>query len=96
MLGRLRMNVDDAVDALVNVATAIFPEGSQEVASPEINSKILKEAIGDMLQTRGLALNTRMYERNNPQTACKVYANPYETKHTMTHFYQYFIRSNIN
>jgi hypothetical protein len=72
MLGRLRMNVGDAVDVLINVATAIFPEGSQEVTDPEANSRKLKEAIEDILQTRGLAVNTKMYERNNPQTECKV------------------------
>jgi hypothetical protein len=72
MLGRLRMNVDDAIDALINVATAIFPEGSQEVIDPETNSTKLKEAIENMLQTRGLAVNIKMYERNSPLTGCKV------------------------
>jgi hypothetical protein len=72
MLGRLRMNVNDAIDALLAVATAIFSEGSQEVPDPEINSKKLKGAIEDMLQTRGLPLNTKMYDRNSPQTGCKV------------------------
>ena len=72
MLGRLRMGVDDAIDALITVTTAIFPEGSQEAPDPETNSKKLKEAIEDMLQARGLAVNTKMYERSSPQTGCKV------------------------
>jgi hypothetical protein len=72
MLGRLRMNVNDAIDALIAVATAIFPEGSQEVPDPETNSKKLKDAIEDMLQTRELSVNTKMYDRNTPQTECKV------------------------
>jgi hypothetical protein len=72
MLGRLRMNVNDAIDALIAVTTAIFPEGSQEVPDPETNSRKLKDAIEDMLQTRGLPINTKMYERNGPQTGCKV------------------------
>jgi hypothetical protein len=72
MLGRLRMNIDDAIDALITVTSAIFPEGSQDVPDPETNSKKLKEAIEDMLQTKGLAVNTKMYERSNPQTGCKV------------------------
>ena len=78
MLGRLRMNVNDAIDALINVATAIFPEGSQDVANPEANSKKLREAIEDMLQTRRLGVKTKMYERNSPQIGCKVYVHPYE------------------
>jgi hypothetical protein len=72
MLGHLRMNVDDAIDMLITVTTAIFPEGSQDVPDPETNSRKLKEVIEDMLQTRGLAVNTRMYERDSPQTGCKV------------------------
>jgi hypothetical protein len=96
MLGRLRMNVDDAIDALIAVTTGIFPEGSQDVPDPGTNSRKLKEAIEDMLQTRGLAVNTKMYERNSPQTACKVYADSYETRHTMTHFCQYFVRSHFD
>ena len=73
MLGHLRMNVDDAIDALIAVATAIFPEGSQDATDPETNSRKLKEVIEDMLQTRGVPLAAKMYERNSPQTRCKVY-----------------------
>jgi hypothetical protein len=72
MLGRLRMNVDDAIDALITVTTALFPEGSQEVTNPETNLKKLREAIEDMLHTRGLPVDTKMYERNSQQTRCKV------------------------
>jgi hypothetical protein len=74
MLGRLQMTVDNAVDALINVATAIFPERSQEAAKPETDSEKLKESIEYMLQARGLAVDvdTKMYERNSPQTGCKV------------------------
>jgi hypothetical protein len=79
MLGRLRMNVDDAIDALIAVTTAIFPEGSQDVPDPETNSRKLKEAIEDILQTRGLAVNTKMYERNSPQPGSKVSVHHNET-----------------
>ena len=72
MLGRLKMNVDDAIDTLITVATAIFPEGSQGVSDPETNSRKLKEATEDMLQTRGYPVNTKMYERSSPATRCKV------------------------
>jgi hypothetical protein len=82
MLGRLRMNVSDAIEALINVATAIFPEGSQEVANAEANSRKLREAIEDMLQTRGLGVKTKMYERHSPQTGCKVLVHPYGINYT--------------
>jgi hypothetical protein len=72
MLGHLRMNVDDAINVLITVATTVFPEGSQKTQDSEINSRKLKEAIEDVLQTRGLPVNAKMCERNSPQTACKV------------------------
>jgi hypothetical protein len=73
MLGYLRMNVDEAIDALITVATAIFPEGSQGIGDPEANSRNLKDAIEDMLQARNIPVNTKMYERCQPQPRCKVY-----------------------
>jgi hypothetical protein len=72
MLGHLRMNVDDAINMLITVATTIFPEGSQETPDPEVDSRKLKEAIEDVLQTRGLPVNAKMCERNSPQAECKV------------------------
>jgi hypothetical protein len=73
MLGHLRMNVDKAIDALITVATAIFPEGSQGITDPGDNSRNLKDSIEDMLQARNIPVNTKMYERSRPQPRCKVY-----------------------
>jgi hypothetical protein len=72
MLGCLRMSVDDAIDALVAVATAVFSQGSQEVADPEFNSRNLKDAIEGILRTREVPVTSKMYERDRPQTRCKV------------------------
>jgi hypothetical protein len=66
------MSVDEAIDALVTVATAVFPRGSQEEVDPDFNSKNLKNAIEDMLQTREVPVNSKMYEPDRPQTSCKV------------------------
>jgi hypothetical protein len=73
MLGHLRMNVDEAIDALINVASAVFAEESQDVIDPEANSEHLEESIEEMLQTRGIPFNAKMHERDHPQTRCKVY-----------------------
>jgi hypothetical protein len=72
MLGHLRMNVDEAIEGLITVATTIFPEGSQDIPEPETNSKNLKEAIEEMLQTKEITVNTKMHERDRPQKRCKV------------------------
>jgi hypothetical protein len=72
MLGHLRMNMDEAIDALITVATAVFGDESENAAPPETNSKHLKEAIEEMLQSRKIPVNSKMYERDGPQTRCKV------------------------
>jgi hypothetical protein len=72
MLGHLRMNVEEAIDALITVATAVFGEDSQDTATPEASSEHLKEAIEEMLQAREISVKAKMYERDRPQTRCKV------------------------
>jgi hypothetical protein len=66
------MNVDEAIEALLTVATAVFAGDSQDVVDPETNSKILKNAIQKILQIREVPVNTKMYDRGRSQTRCKV------------------------
>jgi hypothetical protein len=97
MLGHLRMNVDEAIDALITVATAIFPEGSQGIGDPEANSRNLKDAIEDMLQARKIPVNTKMYERSRPPPRCKVYVysltRPLREIHRLPVYYTRQIRA---
>jgi hypothetical protein len=73
MLGHFRMNINQAIDSLLDVAFAVFPEGSQQASNPETNSNKLKAAIEDILQARQIPLDTKMNEPSRPQTGCKVY-----------------------
>jgi len=73
MLGHFRMNISQAIDSLLDVAYAVFPEGSQQTPNLEANSEKLKVAIEDMLQARQIPLDTKMNEPSHPQTRCKVY-----------------------
>lgn len=73
MLGHFRMNISQAIDSLLDVAFAVFPEGSQQASSSETNSNKLKEAIEDILQTRQIPLDTKMNEPDRPRIGCKVY-----------------------
>ena len=66
------MNVDQAVNALFDVISAVFPENPQETSTPETNSRKLKKAIEDMLQAREVPLSTKMRDPNRPQPQCKV------------------------
>jgi hypothetical protein len=72
ILGHLRMNVSEAIDALLDVASAIFPEDSQQTADLELNTSNLKEAIEGLLQRRAVALDTKMNDPNRQSTRCKV------------------------
>jgi hypothetical protein len=73
MLGHFRMNINEAIEALLNVALAVFPEGSQQTANSEANSNKLRVAIEDMLQTRQIPLDTKMNDPSRPQMRCKVF-----------------------
>lgn len=72
MLGHLRMSVDEAIEALLEVVSAVFPMESQETLSPEINSKNLRGAIESMLHARDMPLTAKMNDPGRPRTGCKV------------------------
>jgi hypothetical protein len=67
------MNINEAIEALLDVAFAVFPEGSQQTLNLGANSDKLKVAIEGMLQARQIPLGTKMNEPSRPQTGCKVY-----------------------
>jgi len=72
MLGRLRMSIEEAIDGLITVAITVFLGGSWDPNAAEGNSKRLKEAIEDLLRTRGIPTATKMHERDAPHPTCKV------------------------
>jgi hypothetical protein len=66
------MNVNDAIDTLLKVASAIFPEDSQQTPNLELNTRNLREAMESVLQRREVALETKMNDPNRQPTRCKV------------------------
>ena len=66
------MDVEEAIDALITVATAVFGVDSQDATDPEANSKRLKEAIEEMILSKEVSVNAKMHERDNLQKGCKV------------------------
>jgi hypothetical protein len=73
VLGHLRMNVSQAIVALVSLASMIFPEASNEPFDREENSNTLRQVVESTLETRGIALNTKMKDTLSLATKCKVY-----------------------
>jgi hypothetical protein len=69
------MNVNEAIDTLLEVASATFPEDSQQTHNLELNTSSLKEAIESVLEQREVSLATKMNDPNYPPTRCKVYVS---------------------
>jgi hypothetical protein len=69
------MNVNESIDALLDVASSIFPQDLQQPPDLEINTRNLKEAIESMLHRREIPLDTKMDDPNRPPTRCKVYVS---------------------
>jgi hypothetical protein len=66
------MNGNEAIDTLLEVASAIFPEDSQQTTNLELNTKNLREAIEGVLQRREVPLETKINDPNRQPTRCKV------------------------
>ena len=94
MLGHFRMNINEAVNSLLDVAFAVFPEESHQTPNLEMNSQRLKVALEDMLQARGVSLDTKMNEASCPQTRCKVYVI-FLSHFMMSHIYQCSLCGNL-
>jgi hypothetical protein len=73
MLGHLRMNVSQAIGALVSLASMLFPEASDGHFDEKENSAVLKQMVKDTLQARGFAPDIKMNDTVRPATRCKVY-----------------------
>lgn len=72
MLGTLRMSVNEAIDALLDITAAIFPDNPEDAIDLDINAKNLKDAIENMLEARNIVLETKMDE-TRASAGCKVY-----------------------
>ena len=73
LLAHLRMNVDEAIDALLNVALAIFPNNPDPVLDPEMRIRRLGESVEAILQTRGIPPDRKMQDTSEDSIRCKVY-----------------------
>lgn len=67
------MNVNETVDTLLEVASAVFPEEPRQTINRNTNTKKLKIAVETILQARNIPLDTKMNDPRRPPTKCKVY-----------------------
>jgi len=66
------MNLNEAVDTLLEVASAVFPEEPQQAIDRDANTKELKNAVEAILEARNIPLDTKMNDPRRPPTKCKV------------------------
>ena len=67
------MNVDEAIENVINVATAVFPHKIIGEVDLEGNLVKLKEAVEQVLEKRKLPRDLRLDDDQFPFTRCKVY-----------------------
>jgi len=72
-LGHLWMNVDEAIDALLNVALAIFPDNPDSGSDQETRTRQLSESVESIIQTRGIPPDQKMQDTREESIGCKVY-----------------------
>jgi hypothetical protein len=72
LLGHLRMNVDEAIEALLDLALAIFP-GDPTNTDTETRTRRLRESVEGLLQTREVPLDRKMQDKGEELAGCKVY-----------------------
>jgi hypothetical protein len=71
LLGHFRMNVDEAIEALLDVASATFP-GDHLNSNAETRTMQLRESVESIIQTRGVPLQRKMQEKGEEPIGCKV------------------------
>ena len=67
------MNVNEAIEAVLDLVSSIFPEGFEDMTNVESNTRNLKEAVEGILQARNISLDTKMKDDNRAPTGCHVY-----------------------
>jgi hypothetical protein len=90
-LGHLRMGVDEAIEALQDVALAVFPDNSQPGPDPETRMIQLGESVKSILQARGIPHDRKMQDTGEEFAGCKVYVS-FSTYISVTNVLQSSIR----
>ncbi|KIM24402.1 hypothetical protein M408DRAFT_44572, partial [Serendipita vermifera MAFF 305830] len=73
MLGLLRMNVEETIDGLLDVAYSVFPDVSSDMINREANTRNLRRAVEGILRARNVPLEAKMKQDSRKQTRCKMY-----------------------
>jgi len=76
LLGHLRTNLKETIDALLEVASAVFPEDSRQTVDRDIATRHLKDTIEAILEARSIPIDAKMNDPLLPPTQCRVYVPP--------------------
>ena len=73
LLGHLRMNVDEAIETVLDVALVVFPDDLTTKLDPEARMRQLGESVKSILQVRGIPPDRKMQDTGGELAGCKVY-----------------------
>ncbi|KIM22236.1 hypothetical protein M408DRAFT_292223 [Serendipita vermifera MAFF 305830] len=66
------MHVEEAIGALLTVASSVFPPDEDHQSSPEENQRKLIQCLNKILRERGFSVDTKLYDKASPPVKCKV------------------------
>ncbi|KIM20673.1 hypothetical protein M408DRAFT_81613, partial [Serendipita vermifera MAFF 305830] len=72
LLGRLRMDVDQAIETLLKMATAIPSTSAEDQATLEANTGSLLKVVSEAMKDCGITLDVKMYDKSLSPPKCKV------------------------
>ncbi|KIM21446.1 hypothetical protein M408DRAFT_333464 [Serendipita vermifera MAFF 305830] len=72
LLGHLRLDMDKAIEALLNIATTIPSTSSEDQITLEENTKSLFKVVSEVMEDCGIALDVKMHDKRVSPPKCKV------------------------
>ncbi|KIM22393.1 hypothetical protein M408DRAFT_332952 [Serendipita vermifera MAFF 305830] len=72
LLGYLGLDVDKALETLLNIATAIPSTSSDDQTTLEENTKSLLKVVSEAMKECGIAVDVKMYDKSVSPPKCKV------------------------
>lgn len=72
MLGRLRMTVSQAIDAMSSIISVLSLRAPVDESTREANTIGLRSAIEQLFITRDMSPDGKMLDKPRPPTKCKV------------------------
>ncbi|KIM20749.1 hypothetical protein M408DRAFT_123984 [Serendipita vermifera MAFF 305830] len=88
LLGCLRLSIEDAMEELAAIGTAIFTQRVEDIVTPDSNLAKLREAVEDLLKRHKYPIDIKLKDQRFRNGRCKVVVFAATTA-TMDHCHQF-------